>query len=178
MGAMKPGAGKKKGSSFEGKVANMLSNTLKPLKFIRTQGSGARVGGKNFETLGQMFGEEALKLFVGDVVPVNEKESGVKFAFSIETKFYKTPDNFVSIMSGTANIYKWMQESVDDAIKINKIPMTVFKWNHSPIFASIPSNRLSESRLLVSRCEILYKAQNLSFYNFEDLLQITGFWYE
>src|SRR5271167_5185489 len=105
---MRPGGGKSKGNSFEGQVANKLSAGLAPLKFIRTQGSGARVGGKNFETLGQMFGEDALKLFVGDVVPVNEKNAGVTFLHAIECKSYKTPDNFTSMVAGTGNVFKWM----------------------------------------------------------------------
>ena len=82
---MRPGGGKAKGSGFESTIAKLLTKHLAPLNFIRTQGSGARVGGKNFDTLGKMFGEDALKLFVGDVVPVNERDTGLRFNFSIET---------------------------------------------------------------------------------------------
>lgn len=132
---MRPGGGKSKGSGFEGKVAKLLSSALPPLNFIRTQGSGARVGGKNFETIGKMFGADALKLFVGDVTPVNETEAQVRFKFCVETKFYKTPDTFNQLLSGSANIYKWMEEIIIDAAKIDKIPILIFKWNNTPIYA-------------------------------------------
>jgi hypothetical protein len=114
-----------------------------PLTFIRTQGSGARVGGKNFETIGKMFGADALKLFVGDVVPTNERDSNLTFLWSVETKFYKTQDNFTSLASGSANLYKWFKESQEDAKKIDKRPMLVFKWNHTSIFASVKAVRCS-----------------------------------
>ena len=129
---------KAKGSGFENTVAKKLSSALTPLKFIRTQGSGARVGGKNFETLGQMFGEDALKLFVGDVVPVNEKEANVEFLLSIECKFYKASDSFEAMVAGSANIFKWMHESETDATKINRIPIIIFKWNHTPMYIGVP----------------------------------------
>ena len=74
---MQPGAGKRKGSGFEGQIAKKLSAALAPLNFIRSPGSGARVGGKNFEKFGQMFGEEALSIFVADVVPINEKKENL-----------------------------------------------------------------------------------------------------
>ena len=174
---LKPGMGKAKGNSFENTISKKLSEALKPLKFIRTQGSGARVGGKNFETLGQMFGEEALKLFVGDVVPVNEKEACVSFNFSVECKFYKTPDQFTALVSGTANIYKWMQESVVDAAKISKIPMLVFKWNNTAVFVAIPSGyKLSEKvkpDLVVNSPAF---SDAIDIYKLDDLLQVPDFW--
>lgn len=176
---MRPGGGKAKGSGFENTVAKKLSDALKPLKFIRTQGSGARVGGKNYETLGQMFGEDALKLFVGDVVPVNEKESGVEFRFSIECKFYKTPDQFTSLVAGTANVFKWMQEAVDDAVKINRLPMLVFKWNNTPIFVGLLANQsyaINASPKLLLTSEAFAK-DTIQLYYLDDLLQVPDFWY-
>lgn len=121
---------KSKGSGYEASIAKKLSTALAPLNFIRTQGSGARVGGKNFHTVGQMFGEDALKLFVGDVVPVNERQTGITFKHSVETKFYKTPDSFPALVSGNANIFGWMNEAILDAAKIDRLPMLIFKWNN------------------------------------------------
>jgi len=60
---MRPGGGKAKGSSFEAKVAKALSAAL-PINFIKSPGSGARIGGKNFATIGAMMGEETMKLFM------------------------------------------------------------------------------------------------------------------
>jgi hypothetical protein len=80
-------AGKKskvKGNSFELKVSKILSEHLSPLKFIRVPGSGARVGGLNFDKFGGLYGADTLGLFVGDVVASNETEVGMKCKVSIE----------------------------------------------------------------------------------------------
>lgn len=137
---MRPGGGKSKGNGFEGLIAKKLSTALAPLNFMRSPGSGARVGGKNFEKFGEMFGEEALAIFVADVVPINEKKEGRKFLHSVECKFYKTPDSFTQLAAGTANIFKWFQESVEDALKTDKNPVLIFKWNNTPIFLAIDLN--------------------------------------
>jgi hypothetical protein len=171
--AMKPGGGKAKGSGFEGQLAKKLSAALTPLNFIRTQGSGARVGGKNFQTIGAMFGEDALKLFVGDVVPVNEKDTGLTFKYSVEAKFYKTPDNFTSLVSGTANVYGWFEESVTDAVKINKIPMLVFKWNRTAIFVIIEK---TDDVLPVQPKFELVQNRHLQVFLLDDLLEHPAFW--
>jgi hypothetical protein len=176
---------KSKGSGFENAVAKKFSAALAPLKFIRTQGSGARVGGKNFDTLGQMFGEEALKLFVGDVVPVNEKEAGVTWLHSLECKFYKTQDPFTSLVSGTANIYKWMEESVTDAVKINKTPLIVFKWNNTPIFVGIRTSDLSDINLerelrkenaVVPKFTVSNEKGSIAIFYLDDLITVSSFW--
>ena len=170
---MRPGGGKAKGSGFENTVAKQLTKYLAPLNFIRTQGSGARVGGKNFETLGKMFGEDALKLFVGDVVPINEWDTGLTFKFSIETKFYKTPDNFPALVSGNANFFKWFEEAVVDAIKVNKAPMLVFKWNHTPIFVAVTA----EGGQPDSRFTISTAMYTIAVFELDDLLHQPLFWY-
>ncbi len=164
---------KGKGSGFEGLVANKLSAALTPLKFIRTQGSGARVGGKNFETLGQMFGEDALKLFVGDVVPVNEKNAGIVFRHSIECKSYKTPDNFTAMVNGTGNVFKWMKEAEEDAVKTKRNPLLIFKWNNTPIFVAMSAQLRHPVRItLIQGGKTIYVAY------LDDLLKYPAFWYD
>lgn len=171
---MKPGAGKAKGNGFENTVAKKLSDALAPLKFIRTQGSGARVGGKNFETLGMLFGEDALKLFVGDVVPVNEKEASVKFRFSIECKFYRMPDKFTSLVAGSANVFKWMKEAIDDASKTGKTPLLIFKWNNTPIFAAgLHSDMNCPANITLTNNDL-----SIDIFYLDDLLTNQGFWYQ
>ena len=168
----RPGMGKAKGNGFENIVAKKLSAALDPLKFIRTQGSGARVGGKNFQTLGQMFGEDALKLFVGDVVPVNEKDAGVVFNFSIECKSYAKSDSFETIVAGNANIFKWMQESIDDAVKVNKIPLLIFKWNHSPIYVAGLHDDMTDQ----PKISLTQNGRMIDVFYLDDLLLIRDFW--
>lgn len=170
---LKPGMGKAKGSGFEGVIAKKLSVALAPLTFIRSPGSGARVGGKNFETFGKMFGEDALKLFVADVVATNEKDSGLTFKHSIECKSYAKSDSFETMVAGNANIFKWFQESVTDAAKIDKNPLLIFKWNHTPIyviglFSSMPQN----PRIVLSQNDV-----TLSVFYFDDLITTPDFWY-
>ena len=184
---MKPGGGKRKGSSFEAVIAKKLTTELKPLNFIRTQGSGARVGGKNFETIGQMFGEDALKIFVGDVVPVNENKENKVFLHSIECKSYATPDNFTSLASGTANVLKWFEEVVVDAEKVKKNPLLIFKWNHTPVYAALDTfwQGSQVSQVLLSRnihpCfTLLTYGQNkrsIDIYYLDTLLQVKEFWF-
>lgn len=165
---------KGKGNGFENKIAKMLTESLAPLNFIRTQGSGARVGGKNFQSIGQLFGEDALKLFVGDVVPVNEKDAGIRFKFSVETKFYKTPDNFTSLVSGSANIFKWMNEAIDDAKKVEKEPLLIFKWNNTPIFVAY----LNRSMTIQPELELTRGGLTIYFNVIDELLADAAFWTE
>lgn len=171
---MKPGAGKAKGNNYEGQTAKKLTKALAPLTFIRSPGSGARLGGKNFATFGAMFGEEATKLFVGDVVPTNEKDCKLTFKFSVECKSYKTPDNFPALVSGNANVFKWFEESVVDAEKINKLPMLVWKWNHTPSFAAVLHN---PNALLKPRFSIIQQ-RHLDIYDLDELLTVPDFWME
>jgi len=183
---MRPGGGKAKGNGFEGQIAKKLSTALAPLNFMRSPGSGARVGGKNFEKFGEMFGEEALAIFVADVVPINEKKEGLKFLHSIECKSYKTPDSFTQLAAGTANMYKWFEESVEDAKKTDKNPILIFKWNNTPIFVAVNLNHEKcVVKPSIAACfavgygpETDHLTKNLAVYYFDELVKDSSFWYE
>jgi hypothetical protein len=182
---MRPGGGKAKGSGFEGTIAKTLTKHLQPLNFMRTPGSGARVGGKNFQTLGQLLGEDALKIFVGDVVPVNERKEGLTFKHVIECKSYATPDNFTSLAAGTANVWKWYEEVVVDAAKVDKQPLLLFKWNHTPIFAAFDAHspKIDDTVMPKPQFTLLSydkddrRGRALDIYYLEDLLKVPAFWY-
>ena len=134
-------AGKKskvKGNSFELKVSKILSEQLSPLKFIRVPGSGARVGGMNFEKFGGLFSADTIGLFVGDVVASNETEVGMKCKVSIECKSYANVDRFSLLMSGSSKIFEWLKEAEIDAEKTGKVPVLIFKWNRTAIYAASP----------------------------------------
>lgn len=169
---LKPGMGKQKGAGFEGTVAKKLSTALAPLTFIRTPGSGARVGGKNFETFGKMFGADAMKIFVGDVVPTNERDTNLNFKFSVECKSYKSSDSFETMVAGNSNIFKWMQESVIDAAKINKLPLLIFKWNHTPIYVAA----LSEHNIAAPRLHLRQGSASIDIFYLDDLLVDQSIW--
>lgn len=170
---MRPGGGKAKGNGFEGLVAKKLSAAL-PINFIRSPGSGARIGGKNFATIGAMMGEEAMKLFNADVVPVNESAVGYKFNYSVECKSYATTDNFTALVAGTANVFKWFEESVVDSAKIDRAPVLIFKWNHTPIFVAVLSR---EARFVSPKLTLTQPTgRSLDIYELDELLKHPEFW--
>lgn len=164
---LKPGMGKQKGNAFEGVIAKKLTAAVAPLTFIRTPGSGARAGGKNFELYGKMFGADALKIFVGDVVPTNERDTGLSFKYSIECKSYKSSDSFETLVNGNSNVFKWVEEAVVDSAKIGKIPMAVFKWNHSPVFAA----SLSEYKIAKPNITLVQNGVSIDIFYFDELLK-------
>lgn len=130
---------KKKGNGFEGQIGKVLGENLSPMKFRRSQSSGAILGGVNERFL-KNYSDDAKSLFVGDVVPTNEadiiRDLGWKLKFTLECKFYKTADNIDHLLSNT-KIRKWFEEACIDAVKINKEPLLIFKFNHSEIFAAV-----------------------------------------
>lgn len=176
---MRPGGGKAKGNGFEGSIAKQLSAAL-PINFIRSPGSGARIGGKNFATIGAMMGEETMKLFNADVVPVNESAVGMKFKFSIECKFYATQDHFTALASGTANVFKWFEESVVDSAKIGRDPVLIFKWNRTPTFVAVLAGTnvgMVDPAISISRPAVAdLPRRTLDIYELDELLKHPDFW--
>jgi hypothetical protein len=182
---MRPGGGKSKGNGYESQIAKKLSVALAPLNFMRSPGSGARLGGKNFEKFGEMFGEDAMKLFVADVVPINERKEGLIFHHSIECKSYKTPDGFTALAAGTANIFAWFEESVVDAAKTGKNPLLIVKWNNTPSFVIADSQheKYPTGQGGSSPCCVIIshntKAESrpLRIYYLDELLTVPSFWF-
>lgn len=130
---------KKKGNNFEGNISNILSAALPPIKFRRSQSSGAILGGKNSKFM-EHFSDDAKALFVGDVVPTNEadvfRDAGWKFKFTLECKFYRDADNIEHLFNDT-RIFKWFEKAVIDSEKVKKVPLLIFKFNHTETFCSI-----------------------------------------
>lgn len=127
---------KNKGSGFERDIAKLLSETLAPLKFRRTPQSGAIVGGNNFATTGNLFNQQGLTLFVGDVSPCNDGEDGNHFRFVVETKFYKDQDTLEHLLTGKAKVFGWLDEVDVDKVKVGKEGIVIMKFNgKKPMFA-------------------------------------------
>lgn len=57
---------------------------------------------------------------------------------SIECKSYANVDSFNLLMSGSSKIYEWMIEAEIDAAKTGKVPVLIFKWNRTAIYAASP----------------------------------------
>ena len=161
---------KAKGSGFEGKVSKIFGAAFAPMKFARTPGSGARVGGQNFGTFGKFFSEEALNLFVGDVVPINEQDCEKKFRFIVECKAYKDPDKLEALF-GASNIYKWMEEVLVDCVKVKRDGIVVFKWNNTPIYVAV-----IKDIELPTDVKRLVLTNGIQVAHLEDLLPHKAFW--
>lgn len=129
---------KAKGSGFEGQIGKVLGEKLAPMKFRRSQSSGAILGGKNQRFM-ENFSTDAKVLFVGDVVPTNEadifRDEGWKFRYSLECKFYKNCDTLDHLFNNT-RIKSWFKQAQDDSVKIGKDPILIFKFNHTEIFCA------------------------------------------
>lgn len=162
---------KAKGNGFEGKIAKMLSQTFAPLKFARTPGSGARVGGQNFGAFGQFFSQEALNLFVGDVVPVNEQDYPKNFRFIVECKAYKDAEKVEHLLSGSSNIYKWMEEVLTDCAKVNKEGIVIFKWNNTPIYTAV-----TKDVILPTDTDRIILTNGIQVAHLDSLLKYLDFW--
>lgn len=134
--------GKKKGSGFENHISKLLSEKLDPLKFRRSQSSGAILGGENVKLIDQ-FSVDAKTLFIGDVVPTNEadvfREKGWKFKFTLECKFYQNPDRIDHLLDGSRIIH-WYDQAAADASKLGKQPLLIFKFNHTEIFCALDAS--------------------------------------
>lgn len=163
--------GKRKGSSNERDIANLLSKHLDPLKFRKSESSGAIVGGKNFEIMAQRFSRNSLRLFIGDVVPLNEMECEQQFRFVIEAKAYKESDKVHHLLDGTSTIYRWMDEARNDAKKLELEPMLIFKWNNTPRMACI-----EDTIQLPSNVPVITLLNNIQLVVLEDLLKHKLFW--
>lgn len=162
---------KAKGSGFEGHVGKVLAETLPPLKFRRSQSSGAILGGRNQKFM-ENYSEDAKVLFVGDVVPTNEsdvfREHGWKFKYALECKFYKNCDTLDHLFNNT-RIKGWFKQALEDSAKISKEPLLIFKFNHTDIFCATD---MSQSNVLPST---LSKSMTLDFGKDEPKLNVFLF---
>ena len=165
---------KQKGNRFELEIAKLLSNELSPLKFIRSPGSGARVGGVNFKKFGDLYSDETLGLFVGDIVCTNETEVGLTFKVNVECKSYSTADGFNLIMLGNSKIFEWMIESEIDGLKTGKIPVVVFKYNRTQTFIASPNLPDECVKMILLRQE----KSPIKIGLLQDSLGIKEFWYQ
>jgi hypothetical protein len=121
-----PVNGKSKGSSFERKIANLLSARFEPVTgikqgFRRNADSGSYFGGTNQKRVATHDLDHAN---FGDLIcPKN-------FEFSIECKFYKTGPSFSSIVKGKITQWdEWITQAKQDAKNSGKLMMLIIKYN-------------------------------------------------
>lgn len=172
---------KAKGSGFEGNISKILGEVLAPMKFRRSQSSGAILGGQNARFMDQ-FSADAKALFIGDVVPTNEtdvaRDEGWKFKFTLECKFYKTPDNIQHMFFNT-KIKGWWEQAVKDAAKLGKQPLLIFKFNHTEIFAAANYETLDRLPVNLSRSMQLHfddETPSMVLFLFKEALKDLDWW--
>lgn len=171
---------KSKGNRFELSIAKELSQYLAPLTFIRTPGSGARVGGVNFEKFGTLFGD-VTKAFVGDVVCTNEESTGITLRFNLELKSYKASDSLVSMLSDKALLFAWLKESAVDAKKVSKSPLLIFKFNRTETMIAVDMNEVLDlDKHFVNQLHPALSIQNgtqdIRLFKFDEVKLNKQFW--
>lgn len=176
---------KAKGSGFEGSIGKLIEQAIPPLKLRRSQSSGAILGGMNEKFLAN-YSDAAKSLFVGDVVPTNEedirRDHGWYLRFTLECKFYKTPDNINHLMSNT-KIRRWFEQATTDALKINKEPCLIFKFNHTDTFVAVDSDLTKIPDQVTNILHFEYRIadkdlppRKFSVMLLKELLQIPDWW--
>jgi len=113
---------KQKGNAFERVIADHLTSIFE-LKFFRTPGSGAYVGGRNFHRAAEMTNSQQL-LLEGDIV-VPEELDYLKFECKTLKKF-----SFSSLLENNAIFESW----VDQAFSDDKVWFLIFKINNRGTF--------------------------------------------
>lgn len=113
---------KQKGNAFERVVADHLTKTFK-LKFFRTPGSGAYVGGRNFHRAKELTNSQQL-LLEGDIV-VPEELDFLKFECKTLKKF-----SFSSLLDSNSIFESWIEQAYSD----EKLWFLVFKINNRGTF--------------------------------------------
>ena len=121
---------KAKGSRGENDFVKLLNERFKPNKFIRTPGSGALVGGKNYlKNIG--LEEHIIDTLSSDIVSPKD------FRFQLEHKNYNkdaVPIGHLLRDNKNDNIQKWWIEVITDALKTEKEPMLVIKLDRAERF--------------------------------------------
>lgn len=164
--------GKAKGGANELKVSKVLTEALAPLKFKRSQMSGAIVGGMNAKTVGD-YSKLTLALFTGDVVPTNECVDGnPRFKFVVECKFYKEAERMEALFE-TSKIYTWIKEAAVDAAKVDKRGILIFKFNNTPQYVAVEPDiflPIDVKRIILPT--------GIQICHLEDLIKHREFWIE
>lgn len=119
--------GKSKGSTYERKIANLLSERFEEFtgikqSFRRNIDSGSFFGNRNSYRVAQC---DLTKATFGDIIIPEH------FNFSIECKHYKTMPNFSSIVKQKVSDWdNWLKQSSHDANNANKKSLLIVKYNN------------------------------------------------
>lgn len=158
---------KAKGSGFERVISSMLGKTFAPMSFKRTDGSGARLGGKNWEKMFATFSKEMMAQYIGDICSTNEADCDFTFNFVIECKSYGVREPMEQLF-GKSLIYGWIKEVETDCVKLDKPGIVICKWKNTPIYACYRGNLPTVKKILL--------LDGVQVCHLEDILLEKDFW--
>lgn len=158
---------KAKGSGFERTISNMFAKAFEPMAFKRTDGSGARLGGKNWEKMFATFSKEMMAQYIGDICSTNEADCPFNFNFVVECKSYGEREP-AELLFGKSLIYGWILEVEADCIKLNKPGIVICKWKNTPIYACYRGELPTDKKI--------YILEGIQVCHLEDILDKKDFW--
>jgi len=145
-----------KGNSFERKAAKILNEQFDTDEFSRTPGSGA------FATTHKL--PEHLKIY-GDIITPE------KFKYTIECKKGYNKENLYSLFNYSSDLWKFIQQSEEEAKKSKKDPLLLFQQDRQFILAITRKDIFPEE---IDHVEF----RNYRMYKFTDLLELDlNYWF-
>lgn len=129
---MKAGAGKRKGSGFERRIAREFSKwvtgQMKPEIFWRTPDSGAK------STSDRKRGVDS-RVMHGDIMASNEEGLFFTDHFFIECKDYRDW-SITKILEYRfeSKVLRWWKKAMKEAREVDKTPLLLFKRRNSPVY--------------------------------------------
>ena len=153
--------GKNKGSTFERKIANLLSDKFKNFLgiekgFRRNPDSGSFFGGQN-ESRTEKYGTE-FAIF-GDLICPKS------FIYSVECKHYKSPPSFQSFLNADIKEWDmWIKQAEQDSVKSSKKMLLIIKYNNVNEFI------ITDAKM--ENCRICFYYKNKFGYMLNDILSL------
>jgi hypothetical protein len=152
---------KNKGSTFERRIANRLSEQFSEhlqmeKGFRRNPDSGSFFGGSNKQRVGTH--DTSMATFGDLICPVS-------FLFSIECKHYKTPPSMGVLFSGEIKQWDgWLAQVTQDSSQTGKAPLLIIKYNNVPEIVLVTKHHEGIP------CRFKYK--DMFVYTLDDLLTL------
>jgi len=119
-----------KGSNFERELCKFLSDLFQG-SFVRSNNSGAMIGGKNKFRKANMSPNQLVNA-IGDIVPPDHMRSLV-----IEAKFYKDFKFHQLLTNSCPQLEIWIKQCLE-VIEENNFWIIIFKINQRGIYVAIP----------------------------------------
>jgi len=114
---------RRKGNTFELKIASIFNDRFKTKEFNRSPGSGA------YATTHSL--PEHLKIYGDLITPSN-------FKFCVECKKGYPKENLYSLYNNSSEFWGFINQCEKDSLKSGKVPMVIFKQDRRPTLCIVP----------------------------------------